>query len=93
MNRKPLSVRQIQYRRKVHAKGRRHFILYAGLLRFGGLWFVSMIVWKWHDRFNWHIPPATPDLLLDTLVLLLVSIAIGYFYGKLMWDSIYSKQQ
>ena len=52
-----------------------------------------MIVWKWHDRFKWHIPPATPDLLLDTLVLLLVSMAIGYFYGKLMWDSIYSKQQ
>jgi hypothetical protein len=93
MNRKPLSARQIQYRRKVHAKGRRHFILYTGLLRFGGLWFVSMIVWKWHDRFNWHIPSATPGLLLDTLVLLLVSMAVGYFSGKLMWDSIYSKQQ
>jgi hypothetical protein len=52
-----------------------------------------MIVWKWHDRFNWHIPSATPGLLLDTLVLLMVSMAVGYFSGKLMWDSIYSKQQ
>jgi hypothetical protein len=93
MNPKPLSARQIQHRRKVHAKGRKHFVLYTGVLKFGGLTFVSMILWEWHDQLSWRIPSATPGLFIGISLMLLVSVAAGYFWSTLMWGSIYSKQE
>jgi hypothetical protein len=93
MNPKPLSARQIQHRRKVHAKGRRHFVLFTGVLKFGGLMFIGTTLWEWHDHFSWRIPSVSPGLLIGILFILLVSIATGYFWSLLMWDSIYSKQE
>jgi hypothetical protein len=81
MKPRPLSPRQIQHRRKIHAQGRKHFVLYTGVLKFGGLMFICMILWEWHDYFSWRIPSATPGLFVGIVLIFLVSIATGYFWS------------
>jgi hypothetical protein len=93
MKQPALSSRQIQHRRRVHAKGRKHFILYTGVLKCGGLMFVATILWQWHDQFSWHLPRPTAGLFISALLILLLSVAMGYFWGTLMWDGVYSKQE
>jgi hypothetical protein len=90
MSERALSPRQIQHRRRVHAKGRKHFILYTGVLRFGGLMFVATILRQWHGQFSWHLPRPTAGLFIGVLLILLLSVAMGYFWCTLMWDRIYS---
>jgi hypothetical protein len=87
-----LSPRQIQHRRRVLAQGRKHFILYKGVLGFGGLTFVSTILWEWPDQFRWHVPSSSPALFIGISFILLLSAAMGYFWGALMWDWISSSQ-
>jgi hypothetical protein len=87
-----LSPRQIRRRRRVLAKGRKHFIVYQGVLGFGGLMFISTILWEWHDQFRWHVPSPTLGLFIGISFILLVSATIGYFWAALMWDRIYSSQ-
>ncbi len=93
MKQKALSPREIQHRRRVHAKGRKHFILYKGVLGFGGLMFVAAILWQWHDQFSWHLPRPAAALFIGVLLILLLSTAMGYFWGALMWDRIYAAQE
>jgi hypothetical protein len=79
MSQRALSPRQIQHRRRVHAKGRKHFILYTGVLRFGGLMFVATTLWQWHGQFSWHLKRPTAGLFIGVLLILLLSAAMGYF--------------
>lgn len=88
---KALSPRQIQHRRKVRAKGRRHFIVYRGVLGFGAPMFISSIVWRWYDDFHWRVPAPTAGLFIAISLILLLWIAMGYFLGTITWDCIYSR--
>jgi hypothetical protein len=44
-----LSPEQIERRKRIRAKGRKHYIFYTGVLRLGVPLFLVMTLWRWHD--------------------------------------------
>jgi hypothetical protein len=53
----PLSPRQIESRMKIFAKGRKHFILYRGILGWGLTCFIGTTVCEWYGKYGWYLPP------------------------------------
>ena len=45
-------------RREIRAKGRRHFIFYTGILRYGMPVFAITTLLRWHGDYGWHAPPG-----------------------------------
>jgi hypothetical protein len=82
---------QIEHRRKIQAKGRKHFIVYRGILGFGGSAFILTKLWQWHDAFGWHVSFLTPEMFLVVPFELLVWTVAGYFWGAFMWTQAYAK--
>ncbi len=86
-----LSPKQIERRRRIQAQGRKHYILYHGILGWGGSTFILTTLWDWLDKFGWHLPPLKPELFLDVSFGLLVWSVAGYFWGAHMWRKFYVK--
>jgi hypothetical protein len=82
-----LSPIQIERRRKIQAKGRKHFIVYRGILGWGGSTFIATTLWRWHDEFG----RRRPDVLFDLSLGLIVWAAAGYFWGAFLWNRMYGK--
>jgi hypothetical protein len=83
----PLTPKQIERRKEMRAKGRKHFIFYTGILRFGMSIFVVNILWRYYDEYGWHAPPRG-DLYVDIAYLafvLAIWLVAGYFVGVAMW--------
>jgi hypothetical protein len=80
------SPKQILRRRKLQAKGREHYILYNGIVGWGGSTFLLTTLWEWHDKFGWHLPVLNPELFLSVALGLLVWPVAGYFWGAHLWD-------
>jgi uncharacterized membrane protein len=82
-----LSPDQIERRKRIGTKGRKHYIFHVGVLRFGMPMFLAMTLWRWHDSYGWHIPPRG-DLPIDCAAIafsLAVWLTAGYFWGVTMW--------
>ncbi len=65
-----LSPKQIEYRKRIRAKGRKHYIFYTGILRYGMSVFVLTTFWNWHGEYGWHVPP--PGYFAFSIILGLV---------------------
>jgi len=85
-----LTSKQIELRRRIRAKGRRHYIFYAGVLRFGVPMFLVMTLWHWHDSYRWHIPPRGDISIVCVYIAfsLALWLTAGYFFGVTMWKRI-----
>jgi|HubBroStandDraft_2_1064218.scaffolds.fasta_scaffold15974_5 hypothetical protein len=85
-----LSPMQIEYRKRIRAKGRKHYIIYTGILRWGMSMFVLATLWNWHGGYGWHIPP--PGYLAFSIILGLVIWSVaGYFWGAYMWKRLFEE--
>ena len=82
-----LSPKQIEYRNRIRAKGRKHYILYVGILRFGVPLFLIMTLWRWHDSYRWHLPPRGDFSIVCAAIAfsLAVWLTAGYFFAVAMW--------
>jgi hypothetical protein len=87
-----LSPRQIESRKRIRAKGRKHYILYRGILRWGMSVFILTTAWMWHDEYGWHLPPRR-DVWFSILSGLMVCSVAGYFWGEYMWRRHYEGSQ
>jgi hypothetical protein len=85
-----LSPKQIEYRKRIRAKGRKHYIFYTGILRFGMSVFVLTTLWNWHGKYGWHIPPREYLYSSLTLGLVIWSVA-GYFWGTYIWKRFFEE--
>jgi hypothetical protein len=86
-----LSQEQIERRKRIQAQGRKHYILYHGVLGWGESMFILSTLWDWHDKFGWHLPAPKPELFLDVSFGLLVCSITGYFWGAYMWRKMNEK--
>ena len=86
-----LSPKQIERRSRIQAQGRKHYILYHGILGWGGSTFVLTTLWGWHDKFGWHIPGPKLEVFLDISFGLIGWSVAGYFWGARMWRKVYEK--
>ena len=85
-----LSPMRIEYRKRIRAKGRKHYILYTGILRWGTSVFVLTTLWNWHGEYGWHIPP--PGYLAFSIILgLVIWSAAGYLWGAYMWKRLFDE--
>ena len=87
----PLSPKQMERLGKIQAQGRTHYILYRGILGWGGSMFILTTLWDWHDKFGWHLPAPKLKLFLDVSIGLLACSIAGYFWGALMWRKMNEK--
>jgi len=81
------SAKQLERREKIRAKGRKHFIVYSGILGWGMSVFALTTLWDLHDKFGWHLPHRgslyyESGYIAFSLVLWLT---LGYFFGAAMW--------
>ncbi len=51
------SPKQIEYRKRIRAQGRKHYIVHTGILRFGMSVFVLTTLWSWYEEYGWRVPP------------------------------------
>ena len=79
-----LSPKQIEYRKTIRARGRKHYIFYTGILRWGMLVFLLTTVWSSYEEYGWHLPPRGHLWFSIILGLVICSLA-GYFWGPYMW--------
>ena len=47
-----LSPKQIEYRNRIRAKGRKHYIVYTGVLRWGMPVFLLSTLWSWYEEYG-----------------------------------------
>jgi hypothetical protein len=78
---------QIERRKRIRAKGRKHYIFHRGILRVGMPLFLIMTLWRWHDRYRWHVPPLQdlPIVCAAIALSLAVWLTASYFWGVTMW--------
>jgi hypothetical protein len=85
-----VSPKQIERRKRIWAKGRKHYIFYTGILGWGMSMFLVETLWRWHDRYGWHAAPRGD--LHFAIVLLAGGLVIcsigGYFFGALRWRKL-----
>jgi hypothetical protein len=79
-----LSPRQIERRKRIRAKGRKHFIFYTGILGWGMSVFLLTTFWHWYVDYGWHVPRRV-DLYLSILLGLPIWSVAGYMWGAFMW--------
>jgi hypothetical protein len=67
--------------------GRKRFILYFGVLGWGLSTALLTLLWSWHDKFHWSLPPRADigSVILEVLVRLVIWPTAGYFFGASMW--------
>jgi len=82
-----LSSKQIEYRKKVRAKGRNHYIVYTGIFRWGMFVFALTTLWNWYGKYGWHIPPRG-YLWFSVMSGLVIWSVAGYFWGAYMWKRL-----
>jgi len=72
---------------KIRAKGRKHFILYTGMLGWGLSVFVITTIWAWYDDHGWHVPTdgIPPSEWGHAAFRLVLWLTAGYFFGVQMW--------
>jgi len=87
-----LSPRQVESRKRIRAKDRKHYILYTGVLRWGMSVFILTTAWMWHDEYGWQVPPRGWLWFSIVSGLLIWSVA-GYFWGDYMWRRISEEPQ
>jgi len=84
------SPKQRERLEKIRARGRKHFILYTGVMTWGMSVFLLTSIWAWYDSNGWQIPSGR--ILSHDLIMIFVNLAIwltaGYFYGASMWRRI-----
>jgi hypothetical protein len=82
-----LSSEQIERRKRIRAKGRKHYIFHTGVLRFGMSLFLVMTLWRWHERYRWQLPPRQdlPIVCAAIAFSLAIWLTAGYFWGVTMW--------
>ena len=82
-----LSDQQMESRRRIRSKGRKHYIIYRGILGFGFGMLLWNLAWRWHDQYG-HLP--TGWFPLSAIIPgLIVWPAVGYFWGDYMWRTFY----
>jgi len=85
-----LSPMQMENRKRIRAKGRKRYIFYTGILRWGMSVFVLTTIWNWHEEYGWHLPP--PKYLAFSIILgLVIWSATGYFWGAYMWKRLFEE--
>ncbi len=85
-----LSSEQIERRRRIRAKGRKHYIFYRGILAWGLPVLLLTTLWRWYDDYGWR-GPRRADLYSEIAHLaigVIVWSAAGYFYGVTMWKQL-----
>ena len=81
-----LSAKQIEYRKRIRTRGRKHYIVYTGVLRWGMSVFALTTLWSWYGEYGWHIPPRARGFFAFSIILGLVIWSVaGYFWGAYMW--------
>jgi hypothetical protein len=81
----PMSTKQIERLEKIRAKGRKHYILYTGILGWGMSVFLLTTFWSWYDKYGWNVP-SRGDLYFSLLVGLPLWSVGGYIWGAFMWN-------
>jgi hypothetical protein len=81
------SLKQIARLKQLHAKGRKHYIFYWGVLGWGLLTFLLKSSWRWYHLYRWHAP-ARGDLYESLLIELPLWLVAGYFFGASMWKNL-----
>ena len=84
------SPEQTERRNRIRAKGRRHYIFYTGILRWGVPVFLVTTLWRWLDKYGWHVPPRG-DLCFYVFIGLPIWTIGGYFLGAYMWKRVYEE--
>ena len=84
-----LSPTQIERRKRILAKGRKHYIFYRGILGWGISMSVLSTPWSWHEENGWHIPPR--GCLFFIILGLVIWPVAGYFWGAYMWKWRYEE--
>ncbi len=80
------SPKQIEYRKRIRAQGRKHYIVHTGILRFGMSVFVLTTLWSWYEEYGWRVPPRGYLWLSVWLISGLVICSVGgYFWGAYVW--------
>jgi hypothetical protein len=85
-----MSPEQIERRNRTRAKGRKHFILYRGILGYGGFMFIFMTVFQLLSEFGWHFPHGVP-LYFNILIGLIIWPVAGYFWAAWIWKTSFEK--
>lgn len=85
-----LSPKQIEFRKRIRAKGRKHYIFYTGILGWGMSVFLLTTLWTLYDKYGWHVPPRG-DLYFYILIGLPVWTVGGYFWGAYMWKMLFEE--
>jgi len=85
------SPKQIERRRKIQGKGRKHYIFYRGVLGWGGTSFIMTSLWDWHGKFGWRVPAVRRDVVFDISIGLLAWTIAGYIWGAFMWTQMFGK--
>ncbi len=80
----PLTPNQIARRKEIQAKGRRHFILYRGVLGWGVPMLFITTALRWYRTYRWHLPPQA-EVWFDILLGLVIWPLGGYWFGARMW--------
>ena len=78
---------QIESRKRVRAKGRRHYVIVRGILGFGGSMFVVMTAWDWRNQLGWRVG------LIKIVIGLIIWSVVGYFFGDYVWHRFYEAPQ
>ena len=86
-----LSPIQIECRKRIRAKGRKHYIFYTGILRWGMSVFVLTTLFNWYEKYGWRVPPRG-DLWFSVILGLVIWSAAGYFWGAYMWKRLIEGQ-
>jgi hypothetical protein len=81
----PMSIKQIERLEKIRAKGRKHYILYAGILGWGMSVFLVTTFWTWYDKYGWHFP-TLGDIFLAVLIGLPLWSVGGYIWETITWN-------
>ena len=83
-----LPAKQIECRKRIRAKGRKHYIFYTGILRWGMSLFVLTTLWNWYGKYGWQIPPRG-YLCFSIIVGSVIWSVAGYFWGACMWKRFF----
>jgi hypothetical protein len=83
----PISTRQIEHLEKIRAKGRKHYILYTGILGWGMSAFLLTTFWIWYDKYGWQFP-SLGDIFLSVLIGLPLWSVGGYIWATIMWNDL-----
>ena len=90
MQNKPPALSDAQRQRfiEIRRRGRARYVLYFGVLRFGGLWAFLMAV-LWYFLLRGYYPPlvshSLPRIVAMLIFWLPFGILAGFVYGWWMW--------